>query len=464
VRVVDRVIARIARARARPILIGAWLAAFAYGFPGYLMTDSIAQLYQARSGVYDDWHPPLMARLWALIEHVVTGPIGMLALQLGLLVAGVFALARRRLAPGPAAAVTACVVLFPPVLTPMAVVWKDALMAGFLAAGAALATSGRRRDLALAAACLFGAAGVRYNAALAIVPLAIAGARAHLGARPRATLAGVAAALAITGAALAADRALTDQPAHPWSRSLAMLDLAGTIRYADTLTDDEVRAELAGVPLHADHDLQARARAARNWWEWWPATDGPDRLFDPPATEAERDAVTDAWWRIVLDHPGAWLEHRAHVFGVVLGLGAGAPADAVHHTFMDLEEQRRNLHFDAKPSALQRALAAAFGALAETPLYRPVLYLVLAIVLLVRRRDHAALLASGLAFEAGLFVVAPSTDFRYSHWMIVATITAAAIRAAAHVGSWRADYASAARIAEPARASNMQNTISPGAA
>src|SRR5579862_1838693 len=144
----DRAAALVARARAWPILVGAWLAAFVYAFPGYLMTDSIAQLYQARTDRYDDWHPPLMARVWWLVEHVVSGPAGMLALQLGLLVWGVFAIAQRRLAPGPAAAVTACVVLFPPVLTPMAVVWKDALMAGCLAAGAALATSGRRRDLA----------------------------------------------------------------------------------------------------------------------------------------------------------------------------------------------------------------------------------------------------------------------------------------------------------------------------
>jgi hypothetical protein len=337
----------------------------------------------------------------------------------------------------------------------MAVVWKDALMAGFLAAGAALATSPHRRHLAPAALCLFGAAGVRYNGALAIAPLAIAGACVHLGARPRAILAGVAAAIAITGAALATDHALTDRPAYPWTRSLAMLDLAGTIRFAGPMTDDEVRAELAGVPLHAAHDLQAVARAAHNRWEWWPATDGPDRLFDPPATDADRDAVTAAWWRMVLDHPTAWLEHRARVFGVLLGLGFGAPADPVHASFMDLDEQRTLLRFDATPSSLQRALAAAFRALAVTPLYRPVLYLVLAIVLLVRRRDHVALIASGLLLEAGYFVVAPSTDFRYSHWMIVTAMTAAAIRAAVHVVPWRAGPAGRAGLDHDATCSGV---------
>jgi hypothetical protein len=37
----------------------------------------------------------------------------------------------------------------------------------------------------------------------------------------------------------------------------------------------------------------------------------------------------------------------------------------------------------------------------------------------------AALLASGLVVEASLVMLAPSPDYRYSHWTVVVTIVAA---------------------------------------
>jgi len=291
------------------------------------------------------------------------------------------------------------------------------------------------------AACLFVAVAVRYNAALALVPITIAAARLHAGPRWRATVAGLAAAVALWTAATAANRALTREETHPWYRSLAMLDLAGTIRHAGPLSDAELEAELAGVPLHVTHDLQRSARAERNWHDWWSATAGDGRLFEPPRSPAERAAVARAWWRLVRDHPIAWVEHRAGVFGVALGLGASPPPGGVVHHYFTLDEQRTNLRFDATRSIVQRGLGGAFDALARTPLYRPILYLVLALVVLARprwRRGAGVLLASGLLYELGLLVAAPSPDYRYSHWMITCAVVAAVGALASAVPTWRA--------------------------
>ena len=46
------------------------------------MYDTVAQYRQVLSGVYDDWHPPAMARVWALLTAFGPGATPMLVLQL----------------------------------------------------------------------------------------------------------------------------------------------------------------------------------------------------------------------------------------------------------------------------------------------------------------------------------------------------------------------------------------------
>ena len=65
-------------------------------------------------------------------------------------------------------------------------------------------------------------------------------------------------------------------------------------------------------------------------------------------------------------------------------------------------------------------------------LFRPYVYLAIALILLplaLRRRERAAvvLLASGIAYELALFVVTSDAEYRYSHWMIVATLLAVVV-------------------------------------
>ncbi len=442
----------IGRQPAWPLLVAAWTLALLYAFPGHLSTDSVDQLYQARGlprwdelaggelTGRDDWHPPAMSVVWWLIERVVTGPVGMLALQLGLLVVGCYQLGRRWLRPGPAALIAAVVVLWPPVLTPMGVIWKDSQMAGFLLAGFVLALSPRRHHWVLAVICLTLGAAMRHNAALALAPLALVVARTWFPASPRRWWAlGLVGTVAIAGVAALGNRALTERETHPWHSSLAIFDIAGTIRRAGPLTDDQVRALVRGAPLVATQDLQAVTRRTINQWGWWWLTHGDDRLFDPPRTAADRDAVTAAWSRAVREQPAAWLRHRALVWGVLIGVSPRLKGPVVRQ-FADNELQLRTLRHDATHSSLQRALGVGLDGLARTPLFWPWLYLLLALGLLVRatrRPEVVALLASGLAYEVGLFLVAPSADFRYSHWLIACTVLAAVVTLAARVVDWR---------------------------
>src|SRR4051794_3012093 len=46
-------------------------------YPGYMTDDSITQLRQAREGYYGDWHPPIMAWIWRILDRIIPGPFGM---------------------------------------------------------------------------------------------------------------------------------------------------------------------------------------------------------------------------------------------------------------------------------------------------------------------------------------------------------------------------------------------------
>jgi hypothetical protein len=72
----------------------------------------------------------LMAVLWGVLDRIIAGPFLMLLLQATLFLAGSYLVLRRALPPRTAALAASLLLLFPPVLTPMAYIWKDSLMAG----------------------------------------------------------------------------------------------------------------------------------------------------------------------------------------------------------------------------------------------------------------------------------------------------------------------------------------------
>src|SRR3954464_754997 len=81
-------------------------------------------------------------------------------------------------------------------------------------------------------------------------------------------------------------------------------------------------------------------------------------------------------------------------------------------------------------NAFQESAKRVFDVLSNTFIYRPWIYLLLAMAVVaagVRRRQPAGLeaalvAASGVAHELPLFFLAPASDYRYSHYMIYASL------------------------------------------
>ena len=424
---------RVARCEPRWILLAGWLIVIAYAFPGYMNWDSGEQLIQARAHWLVDWHPPIMGAYWRLIEIVVSGPFGMLVLQTAAFEYGIHALLCLRFRPRTSALLAAAFVVFPPVLTPMAVVWKDAQTAGFLVAGLALALGRGRWRIALGCALLTLAAAVRDNGAAALPPLCLLIAASWQLRRTAFTWgAAVALFLACATTAALANACVTAHHAYPWYKTVAIHDFAGTICFEDPMSDDEVRAALRDVPLLVRSDLQSRLCRRYDPRAWF-ALSAPDRaIFDERPDKSDRLARRAAWWRLVRDHPHAYLTHRWAVMKEVLGLSRSQPWEPVCQSSAGSPDQLARLHHDHSLSWFQQRAGRWFGAWSETLLYRPWAYALVALILLghaARRRDRllAALLGSGLLYEASYFLGAAAPDYRYSHWLVVCCSLSVAI-------------------------------------
>ncbi len=419
-----------------------WGIGLVYAFPGMMTMDSLDQLREGREHFYTDGHPPAMAAMWRIVDAIIAGPFGMLMIQTGAFVLGLYWILKRAMQPRSAAIATVCVYVFPPVLAPMGVIWKDCVMAGFFLLGTGALFSEKRWVRVAGLACLGLATAVRYNAfAATLPPIVLLFAWPGITGWRRYALA-TASWLAITLGAFAYDAAITDANMYVWQSSLAVLDITGTLAHVDdTIPDDELRQTFAGTKLLVDQDIHAAIKkryelCTEHGMDFEPLIARDGHLWDlplagtTPAPKEQRDAITRTFWDVVMSHKGAYLAHRWLTTREVLGLSShpvGAMVPTFHTQYGPYMEK---LKLGSGWSPLQEWMQRKSVWLSKkTPVFRPWIYVVVALVLLpfairARNTDVIAMLLSGLALEATLFPLAPTPDYRYSHWLVVTTLIA----------------------------------------
>jgi ABC-type multidrug transport system fused ATPase/permease subunit len=236
---------------------------------------------------------------------------------------------------------------------------------------------------------------------------------------------------------------LTDEPRHVWATSFALVDITSTLRYVHpTIPDDQLRTMLAGTRILPEHDLHAfvRQRPLVDWVN--PLWDTAYGFFAVPRTEAERAQMTKAWRRVVLSHLGAYLTYRWEVFKRVLELPPIELASPVYDWFTDIQDiygSAQRIGHDAGPGKLQNLLREGIDVVGATVIFYVMAYAVLTLLLLpfsVRDREVFALLVSSVFSEAILFVIAPTTDWRYSFWMVLAVVLSIVMILARRYTAW----------------------------
>jgi hypothetical protein len=402
-------------------------------YPGQYPFDAAAQLWQARTGDFGNGSPVAMIAAWSLLLRAFGNPAALLCVNVVALWAG---LALCTLASGASIRVSVVVLLLiglsPLALVEMAHVLTDAHLAAVLVVAtgccAYAKAAGRRVPLAGAAALFVYAGCVRHNAVIAILPFGAlvmpALRRIDVPRREARFIGAVALGAASIALALLLDRALVRAPVHVWP-TLALWDLAAMsvdrdvmllppFTHGPGLSVQELRDTGAYDPT-TNTFLFERSRSG--------VRDG----YGYPYSSEEQRGLATAWANAVWHYPVAYLRHRLHVFGLLIG----AHRDPVHGiAYFELRLPFRDnppLPAPLVPGA-QAALYRLAAALAPTWVFAGLPYLLLAALagaIGSRRRDDSARIAvaisaSALLYALAFFPLAPSADLRYLTWPIVA--------------------------------------------
>ncbi len=397
-------------------------------WPGIALYDTVRQFDQLRDGTLDDWHPPVMARLWsAFLAAGVPGTASLFVVQVVLFYAGLALLfaALPRLRPAVAAAAAAALIVPADWLT---VVVKDAQMVAALVAAtgivAAFRLRGRRLPVAAVAAVailLVYAVLLRANAVFAVAPLALAWS-GWLGLRGTAARGGLllATMLAVIAVSPLVNHRLLGAQASHVERVLPVFDLAGIAHFGGT------------PPPRVDAAVWAAAEARGCYSPYlWDAF-GDDRrcgaIGDRIGLGAGGSTHLFAdWASAIATHPLAYARHRlAHLNATLRWIvpfgqpNAGAPPDSQPNTD----------GLGGGGTWRTRAPAWVARTLAATPLGWPAAWLAASLGLWATAagtpkgaaRDTAlALFVSASLMTLSFAVVSIASDLRYHLWGMIAT-------------------------------------------
>lgn len=428
----------------------AWLAIAAFLVflfdPGIMSNDSIASLQQARALEFNDWHPPIKALIWSVLDRVISGPAGMLLAQAILfsyasaaLCAHAFPQLSRRF---PRWAVVAAFSLFPPAMTLVGMIWKDIWTSGFLLlalvhlfrARDAAEVAGRRRHAILVVLFCFGATAFRHNALAATAGL-LAGA-AYLVLFPRlgqwlrllaASVIGVGAAVLLyVGVSLG--NGLIAERGNP-TTAIYLHDIAGVIVYSGNPENAARLAladptELTDAPelflrrIYRSYAPEAAGRVVRTSRK--PNTPFSVYVYSPHDAEGVKRVRNT----LIREYPLAYLKHRTQAFVCLLQLCDRK--QWVYHSYV--MNRQYALPDTLDPDSWQYRLRQALLSPRLALLYHPGFWLLVTLLggglglAKLQDRHPSLLLFMGLSsagLAVSLYFTSPIESFRYLHWTVL---------------------------------------------
>lgn len=412
------------------LIVGALLAAISLAFfwPGVASYDTVVQYQQVLTGQYDDWHPPAMARLWALFHATGwPGQAPLFVLQILLYWGGlaVFAGAQARRRQAIAALFALLIGIWPPLLGWQVAVLKDAQMTGAILAAVGVASwwrlDGRRLPLPAAALVLLllgYATLVRFNAAFATVPLAFGLVGGLRWDRPLFHAALVlATTAAVIGVLTPINQRLLDAKPSGVERSLPLFDLAGIAHHAGPRA-----VPLVPAPLWR----RAEAKGCLTPILWDPIGDEAacGYIVDTMQRAAPGAKLRNAWLRAIATHPLAYAAHRIGHWNSEMRAWMPATMPGTG----PLARSEPNTIGLGSPNKRINAFQKAGTTLASSAAGAPILWFAVAIGVLFcawPARDGAGgvavtLALSAIVTELAFGVVGVASDYRYHCWGMIA--------------------------------------------
>ncbi|MGZ5932513.1 MAG: hypothetical protein ACXWLW_10160 [Rhizomicrobium sp.] len=420
------------------VLIAGFFVTLAVDLPGHLSYDSILQLLQGRTGVYNTWHPPVMAWLLGIADDLVPGAALFVLFEAALCFGTFLSLLvfARHKPHWPSVGVALACILSPQLLLYQGLVWKDVLFADAAVAGfvclAHVARVWPRREMrmaliAVAFSLLCLAALTRQNGLL-LLPLG-AMALGWVAARHSGVLRTgfvycgfvlVAAAVLLIGATIALNtRSNGDSGPREQLTLLQVYDLSGAVAADHHFSLVHLAEDQPGLERLIRHDEAPL---------YTPVRSDPIASSLPLQAElriAKHDAIGADWRALIVEHPRDYMKIRARVFWWVFAtpdiiacrpifVGVDGPAGAL-----------KALGMAPRRTATDNALQSYGMSLLNTPAFSHLAFAAIAalslVALLRRRRAEdiaiATMLLAAFAFTASFFVISIACDYRYLYFL-----------------------------------------------
>ena len=438
-----------------PIILFAfgWVVYLVVLFPGFMSVDTVHQLLEARSGQIGDWHSPFMTWLFGVMDQLYPGPAGMLVMQISLMWGGLalfWYAALAPFAPRLGAGLLFSMMFYPAILGINGAIWKDLLMAGALmvlcGALASVFTGRLPRKLMVAVALVAALLALlaRVNAIFCLTPLMVLLVSSMIRPRGLSGLAGVTAAGALISLALAISSMgiggkIASRSLQPML-SIALFDVTGTI--VNIPRGERQNRLYSALPsaLTEGRTVQdlAQSYSSRDWQTVFygdkPGLNSYGHFqtthvagFSGLSIQERRDILA-SWRQAITKEPGAYLAHRLAAFEHVLAFRETLWQPVMFDPANYPVELQNIIPPFFSQTSLQAGLTKLFGKMAYYSPYKPWLCLAAALTLLVvllrspaGRGLEIALLLAVPAHMFGLFLLAPTPDFRYSHVIFLFT-------------------------------------------
>jgi hypothetical protein len=429
-------------------LAGLLLCVIAF-YPGYMSPDSIRQLTEGRAWSFTDWHPPLMAAVWGVADRVIPGPFGMLLLHnaafWGALAIFWRMTYRRSVWLG------LCLVglgFLPSVLALLSTIWKDVGLGVSLLLASALLYTSRRTNyggaLLISIPLLFYGYGVRQNAAPAILPLALwtgfIACRIFPSLKSKSVarrvlpfVLGLAYFFLLTASVLTTTWILTGGRSSYILQTVLLHDLTAISKERGealfpgyVLRDEKFSLENVVANFHPDQATLL--------------TRGENPALRLTENSEEIEELRAKWLEVVPSNKTIYLRHRWETFKWGIGF------DKEEVCFPYLATARQFGGYDVNNWRIHQYLRAVFWKLRNTLFFRGFFWLLASLVLLClslrgRLQDDLELVfvlsLSGFLYGIAYFFIAPSCDFRFFWWTVLASLVSICFSVSFAVKRWQ---------------------------
>jgi hypothetical protein len=405
-------------------------------WPGFMSADSIDQYAQAKSGVYQDWHPPLMSLVWSRLLFFSDGPAPMLVLHLGLIWLALWLLARRFSSNPHATWLFPLVGLLPWIVNFEGVIWKDVgLASSWLLAVALIAHKPKQRVLQVAIGLLiFYGIAVRHNAIFGAPPLVFLFLRDGIGltsSNLRVAVYAVALSLGFVGASSLVNASIGARRLYPVS-ALMIDDLHNvSVRTGRNFLPATLRVDAELIEKCRDAHMAVVNCYQRKGWVRGDTAVAPGHFRGFVSSDDEYAEVRARWLQTLKREPAVYLKTRLSSFASLMG------RDAPYY-YWQAGTSKNNLGMTQTPNVLTRALEAGVRVTAmRTPIFMmPYFWTLLGLILVgvakLRKESDGrplvlALLTSAVLYTVAYLPITAAADFRYVYWSVVATNVALAI-------------------------------------